>query len=84
MNMSATTVEEVHRLWKIGNELRVAQTPPSFQRLMASRLLRPLEKANASTLNAAKSLAGAVCCHVKTLSGAVTSNDATCRMQPET
>mmetsp|Transcript_37262 Transcript_37262/g.148751 ORF Transcript_37262/g.148751 Transcript_37262/m.148751 type:complete len:625 (-) Transcript_37262:143-2017(-) len=60
MNMSATTVEEVHRLWKIGNELRVAQTPPSFQRLMASRLLRPLEKANASTLNAAKSLAGAV------------------------
>jgi len=60
MNMSATTVEEVHRLWKVGNELRVAQAPPSFQRLMASRLLRPLETANTSTLNAAKSLAGAV------------------------
>mmetsp|Transcript_7761 Transcript_7761/g.23485 ORF Transcript_7761/g.23485 Transcript_7761/m.23485 type:complete len:637 (-) Transcript_7761:65-1975(-) len=58
MNMGATTVEDVHRLWKMGNELRVAQTPASFQRLMAARLLQPLD--NSAFLSAAKSMQDAV------------------------
>lgn len=60
MNMSAASIDEVHRQWRNGNELRIQQTPPSFQRLMASRLLRPLDKPNQSLQGAIKSMQEAV------------------------
>lgn len=61
MMLTARSQDEVRKLWKIGSFVRV-RTPPSFQRLMADRLLAdsPGQPARIA-LSAARAMQASVC-----------------------
>lgn len=61
MMLTADSPEEVRRLWKIGSDMRVNNTPPSFQRLMTDRLLSSPVKPTRSALSAARAMQASVC-----------------------
>eukprot|EP00178_Gracilaria_changii_P027977 TRINITY_DN938_c0_g1_i1.p1 TRINITY_DN938_c0_g1~~TRINITY_DN938_c0_g1_i1.p1 ORF type:complete len:815 (+),score=103.96 TRINITY_DN938_c0_g1_i1:535-2979(+) len=61
MMLTANSPEDVRRLWKIGCEMRVKNTPPSFQRLMTDRILNANSKSTPVALSAARAMQASVC-----------------------
>lgn len=61
MLLTASSPDEVRRLWKIGSEMRTKHTPPSFQRLMTDRIIRGGATPTRTIITAARSMQGAVC-----------------------
>lgn len=61
MMLGAKGPDEVRALWKVASDLRETKTPPSFQRLMADRLLHSLGTPTQKALSAARSMQASVC-----------------------
>lgn len=61
MMLTANSPQDVRRLWKIGSEMRVKHTPPSFQRLMTDRILNANSKSTPIALSAARAMQASVC-----------------------
>lgn len=61
MMLTANSPQEVRALWKIGSEMRVKHTPPSFQRLMTDRILNANSKSTPIALSAARAMQASVC-----------------------
>lgn len=61
MSLTAVSPEEVRHLWKIGSEMRVDYTPPSFQRLMTDRIINDAGTPVRTAISAARSMQDSVC-----------------------
>lgn len=61
MLLTASSPDEVRKLWKIGSNMRTVHTPPSFQRLMTDRLLSSPSKPTKTAISAARAMQASVC-----------------------
>ncbi|CAN8063002.1 unnamed protein product [Agarophyton chilense] len=61
MMLTAKSPADVRKFWKIGSEMRVKHTPPSFQRLMTDRILNANGKSTPVALSAARAMQASVC-----------------------
>lgn len=61
MLLTAESPEEVRRLWKIGSDMRVQHTPPSFQRLMTVRIVNDGGTPTRAAMAAARYMQSSVC-----------------------
>ncbi|KAI0567569.1 Rhodanese-like protein [Gracilaria domingensis] len=61
MMLTANSPGDVRKLWKIGSEMRMKHTPPSFQRLMTDRILNANSKSTPVALSAARAMQASVC-----------------------
>eukprot|EP00168_Porphyra_purpurea_P011151 TRINITY_DN2813_c0_g1_i1.p1 TRINITY_DN2813_c0_g1~~TRINITY_DN2813_c0_g1_i1.p1 ORF type:complete len:1064 (-),score=268.75 TRINITY_DN2813_c0_g1_i1:418-3609(-) len=61
MGLTAHSALEVRTLWTLGEKLRSDATPPSYQRLMNDRLMRPAGRPSPTAISAARSMQASAC-----------------------
>lgn len=61
MVLTAHSADEVRKLWSLGEKLRSDATPPSYQRLMNDRLVRPAGRPSPTAISAARSMQASAC-----------------------
>lgn len=61
MMLTAESPAEVRKLWRLGEEMQLTNTPPSFLRLMTDRLLNRHGTPTSNSITAARSMQASVC-----------------------